>query len=601
MLRIQYRDDRTFAFRFVGPLFAKHRHVASDLLSTRKWLRAEKMWVSPLECLDEYLGLVRKRIPEEDALLIGIGAQRAHDRLMDWRQSLRQAQKEGLDGAQTFAQGVKLDVPATFKGTLPPYQAAAVNFLLEAFSEPLAQGVILGDEVGLGKTVEAIAFAEHLRCQGEISTCLVVCPSSLKRKWEAEIRKFTDHEITVLQAKSRVPKRVWDAQWVANTPYSIINYDILWRYEEEIAGLRPGLLLFDEVQYVKGISTKRTKASVKLASRCPRVVGISATFLENTLDDLFSVFQLVDPPVFMDNLWLFRARFTEQGFFNQIVGYKNLEVIVERVKPYVLRRRKEQVADQLAGRIAGRVVETDLWIELAPAQRQLYNQVRDRLAGLLQDMEKARKIIMAEVLPLLSYLRQACLSPALIGAKESHSGSTKLTELYRVLEGFGPGEQFIVFCFYTDMCDMIAEGLNERGFGAIAVHGKNTKPDDRNEICRKFNEGDLTTRWNNNLTPVRVIVASDALREGQDLQGASTLINFDLLWNPQAMKQRAGRIDRIGQRSPLINVINIVAEDTVEERMKDILRDKSDLFDTIVEGGWQSNRLSFEQVKALVM
>ena len=454
--------------------------------------------------------------------------------------------------------------------------------------------------VGLGKTVEAIAFAESLREQGELATVLVVCPASLKRKWEAEINKFTDHPVTVLGAKSRVSEHVWDEQWTIGRPYTVVNYDLIWRYPERFEGLRPGLVLFDEIQYLKSLSAKRTKAAKKMARRIPRVVGLSATFLENTLEDLFSVFQIIEPAAFLcdsgSGYHIFDQRFIVRDWFGGVKGYQNLDIVTERIKPYVLRRRKEEVAEQLKGRIAGKIIETDRWIELAPAQRQLYNQVRDRLAGLLEDMQKAKKIIMAEVLPLLNYLRQACLSPALIGAKESHRGSTKLAELYRILAGFEPGEQFVVFCFYTDMCDMIARGLREHGYGAISVHGKNSKPDDRNELCHRFNEGTLTTGKN----PCRIIVASDALREGQDMQGASTLINFDLLWNPQAMKQRAGRIDRIGQKSPILNVINIIATDTVEERMKAILEDKQDLFDVVVEGGWRSDRLTVQKIKALI-
>jgi len=600
MLTVSYRDSRTFAFRFNGPHFTRYKHVAGTKLSTREWKPRERVWIAPLECLDELRVLVDEHLCGQGVIAVDAKAQVAYDRHMAWRESMVQAQGQGLDRSQKAPQNgaepPKLLVPATFKGELPPYQSAAVEWLHGAFSASREGGAILGDVVGLGKTVEAIAFAESLREQGELATVLVVCPASLKKKWEAEIHKFTDHPVTVLQAKSKVGAKAWAEQWSAGHPYTIVNYDLLWRYPDEFAGMKPGLLVLDEIQYAKSLKAKRTKAAIKLAKRVPRVVGLSATFLENTLEDLFSVFQIIDPGAFLDNFALFDSRFIVRDFFGGVKGYKNLEIVTERIGPYVLRRRKEEVAEQLKGRIAGNIIETDRWIELAPEQRQLYDQVKDQLAGLLEDMQKAKKIIMAEVLPLLTYLRQACLSPVLIGAKESHRGSTKLTELYRILGGFEPDEKFVVFCFFTDMCDMIAHELNRRGYGALSVHGKNSKPDERNELCRQFNEGTLMT----GKRPCRVIVASDALREGQDMQGASTLINFDLLWNPQAMRQRTGRIDRVGQKSPILNVINIIAEDTVEARMKAVLEDKQDLFDIVVEGGWRSDRLTVQKIRALI-
>jgi len=583
MLLIRRGGSRHFCFDFCGEHFQGLLHVASNLLSSRQFVKKDKQWIAPLACLPELLLLVQQHVPQEHDIRISAEAQQDYDAFIRWQKRLQKVQEMGL--SQSGGPQEPLSFP--FRGNLPAYQRAAVEWLSLIFDGDYSHGAILGDVVGLGKTVEAIAFVESMRSEGRVESCLVICPASLKRKWANEVNKFAGAEAIVGEAKSRCTAKQWNAIWRGPRAYTILNWDIVWRYWDEIQQLSFDCLILDEVQYAKNHSAKRTRYARRLSRQVPMTIGLSATFLENTLEDLFSVFTIVAPDAFLGNFRVFDRHFIERDFFGGIKGYKNLDKARDRVAPYILRRHKEEVAGQLRGAIASDIVETDYWIQLGRSQRALYDDIRNKIVAKIADMERAGKIIMAEVLAELIYLRQACLSTALVGAKAEHVSSAKLDELLQIVTGFNPDEKTVIFCFFTDMVDQIAAAL---GSSAVAVHGKNVSVRDREAVCQQFRD-DPT---------IRFFVTSDALREGVDLQVASTLVNFDLLWNPQSMQQRIGRIDRVGQRNDVLNVINLIAEGTVEERMKQVLDGKQDLFDTVVEGGFRSDRLTLKEVRGLL-
>lgn len=586
MLTIRHCNAKEFTFAFSGVRFHRLLHVASNLMTSRTFDKKAKVWRAPLVCMDELLDHVERTLPNEP-ILISAEAQRAYDNMIAWREGLGEAQKCGLRGQK---QPVS-DVPSSFLGKLPPYQHAAVEWLSLALVNRDSSGAILGDVVGLGKTIEAIAFIERLRDEKKLDSCVIVCPSSLKRKWAAEIKKFAGFDAVIVEPKSKCAPKKWDAIWSVPRAYTILNYDVVWRYWDQIKKLPMDCLVLDEIQYVKNHGAKRSRFTRRLAKLAPFTVGMSATFLENTLEDLYSVFAIIDPSLFLGGFMVFDRHFIRRDWFRKITGYKNLDIVRDRIGPFVLRRHKEEVADQLRGAIADKIIESDYWIQLSAEQRRFYNEIKRGIVGKIADMERAGKIVMAEVLAQLAYLRQACLSTALVGAKPGHVHSSKLDELLRIIEGFQPSEKFVIFAHFTMMVDIIGHALTDVGIPTLIVHGKITKPNERQAICERFNT-DPT---------IRAIVTSDALREGVDLQGGSTLINFDMLWNPQNMKQRVGRIDRVGQKSPILNVINLIAEDTVEVRMKEILDTKQALFDAVVEGDRVDDRLTLTEVKGLLL
>ena len=585
MLTIRRHNAKEFAFTFSGTCFHRLLHIASNMLTSRAFDKKAKIWHAPFVCMEELLRYVERDLPGEP-ILISAEAQKAHDEMMAWRSALDEAQKRGLRGQEQ----PESDVPSSFLGKLPPYQHAALEWLSEVLANPDSSGAILGDVVGLGKTIEAIGFIEHLRDEGKLDSAVIICPSSLKRKWAAEIKKFTGFDAIVVEPKSKSTPKKWDAIWSVPRAYTILNYDVVWRYWDQIKKLPMDCLVLDEIQYVKNHSAKRSRFTRRLAKLAPFTVGMSATFLENTLEDLYSVFQIIDPSLFLGGFMVFDRHFIVRNWFRQITGYQNLDVVRDRIAPFVLRRHKEDVADQLRGAIADKVIESNYWIQLSAEQRRFYNEIKAGIVGKIEYMERAGKIVMAEVLAQLTYLRQACLSTALVGAKPGHVHSSKLDELLRIIEGFEPSEKFVIFAHFTQMVDIIGHALAEAKIPALVVHGKITKPNERHAICERFNTD----------PEIRAIVTSDAMREGVDLQGGSTLINFDLLWNPQNMKQRVGRIDRVGQKSPILHVINLIAEDTVEERMKEVLDTKQALFDAVVEGDRVEARLTLREVKGLL-
>lgn len=493
------------------------------------------------------------RLPEFLSGAAALGHEvRCDERALESLAERRDAQRrrERLQGASL--QGL-------VRTELYPYQAEGVLFAARAGR------ALLGDEMGLGKTVQAVAWAELLGRDLGVERVLIVCPSSLKYQWKAEIEKFTGREATVVGGGLAARKE----QYARGTFYTIVNYDVLHRDLESVARLAPDAVILDEAQRIKNWRTRAARAVKSLSSEYALV--LTGTPLENRLEELHSLVEFVDRHRLGPMFRFLHAHQELDGESGRVVGYHNLGAIGETLAPILLRRRKAEVLSQLPER----TVKT-FFVPMTPAQRVHHEENREIVAalaarwrrnGFLTEVEQRRMTC------ALQKMRMSCDDVALLepGVRSGAKLGEAATLLGEILEE--PSAKVVVFSQWLRMHELLAEELEERGIRYEFLNGSVPTPE-RAEMVRRFSTD----------PEVRVFLSTDAGGTGLNLQVASTVLNLDLPWNPAVLEQRIARAHRIGQRRN-VQVVNFVAEATVEQGMLSVLDFKQGLFDGVLDGG----------------
>lgn len=451
------------------------------------------------------------------------------------------------------------DYKGLLKTKLHPYQADGVRF---AFTEGRT---INADEMGLGKTVQAIATAELLRKEGLISNVLIVCPTSLKYQWLAEIKRFTDSSVLVIEGNFlKRQEQFADSSYF----YKICSFHAISNSIK--GGVRPSadLVIYDELQRLKNKDTQMGKQLRKLESQY--VMALSGTPLENKLDELYSVTQLVDQFI-LGPYYKFTADTTLKDETGKIVGYKNLHQISERLSHTLIRRRKVDVKLQMPGR-----TDTILPVPMTMEQRAIHEEYKLQVAKLIHKWRRFKFLGEADrrrMLQFLSMMRMVCDSTFVLDQKTRHD--TKIDEVKAIIANMldeGDGK-VVIFSQWERMLRVLAGELTDFGIDFCFLHGGVPSPK-RKDLIDRFRDD----------PKCRIFLSTDAGATGLNLQSASLLINLDLPWNPAVLEQRIARIYRLGQKNP-VQIINMVAKDTIEERMLATLAFKSNLAAGILDGG----------------
>ncbi len=483
----------------------------------------------------------------------------------DRRARGRAALLEAVESGRETWQPVKLK--------LYPYQVQGGIFLATTGR------AVLADDMGLGKTLQAIAAAEHLRRTGEASRVLVVCPASLKAQWAREILRATGERATIVEGRG--PER--RALYAARSAFTIANYEVALRDEEAIAELAPCVLIFDEAQRLKNWRTKTAQTAKRLPSKFAFV--LTGTPLENSLDDLYSIIQLVDQRL-LGPLYQFNERYFRFDGEGKVCGWKNLDELRARTAPVVLRRHKEEVLSELPERI-----DNLYTVPLTSHQRQAHDEERQAAAilfqrlvrrGFLTDIE--RKQLMAH----MAHARRICDSLVLYDdSKERRKEwrSPKLEELARILDELvlQAGEKAVVFTEWQDSQDLVVRVLEELGVGFVRFSG--SVPVKRRAALIERFERD---------PKCRVFLSTDAGGVGLNLQVAGVVVNVDQPWNPAKLEQRVGRIHRLGQERSVVRVVNLVAESSIEEGILALQKLKLDLAAASLDAGSDVKELTRE-------
>ena len=443
---------------------------------------------------------------------------------------------------------------------LYPYQREGVRFAFEKGRSAIA------DEMGLGKTIQAIAVAEMLRREQMAESILIICPTSLKYQWKREIERFAKAKVLVIEGSPLKRKEQY-----ANTefPYKIVSYHSACNDIKLTGSLMTDMLIMDEVQRLKNWKTQISTAARRIRSRY--TVVLSGTPLENRLEELFSVMQFVDQYC-LGPYYKFRNNHIMTDDTEKVIGYKNLNSVGDAVRQHLIRRTKKQVKLQMPKR-----QDKNLFVPMTDAQMSVHDEFKSTVAQLLMKWRRMHFLSESDrnrLLLCLSQMRMVCDSTYILDQKSRDD--TKVDEVMNILNGILSGnddEKVVVFSQWERMTRLIAQQLDKSGIGYEYLHGG----------VPSAKRKDLIDNFNDNLES-RVFLSTDAGSTGLNLQVASTIINIDLPWNPAVLEQRIARIYRLGQQRN-IQVINMVAIGTIEERMLDKLRFKSAMFEGVLDNG----------------
>jgi SNF2 family DNA or RNA helicase len=520
-------------------------------------------------------------------------------------------------------------IPDSLAHVLRPYQVEGFRWL-NAVSDK-GFGGILADEMGLGKTVQMLSYLLSRRNeQRQIGPSLIVCPASLVYNWAGECAKFAPRLNVSVLAGSKGERRaelenakLWyrethdgqSGKWEAPDVF-ITSYDLLRRDIDDYEGLECYCMTLDEAQYIKNHATKSAHAVRSISAR--HRFALTGTPIENRLSELWSIFDFLMPGM-LGAYKHFRDRFEMPILSGDEKAQAKLQAFVG---PFILRRLKSQVLKDLPDKI-----ENVITVRLEGEQRRLYAALEQQLRATLnkqRDIEyKTGKI---QILAQLTRLRQVCCDPRLlfsnvgsnvvkndkhvwgvpsreieraddepidelsetadasvnamvdsdtgliglsatdIAGKPCKVTSAKLDAIEELVSSCqDAGRKMLIFSQFTSYLDLIAERLRSNGVAYNIITGSTPK--------RKRLE--LVERFNNDDTPV-FLISLKAGNTGLNLTGACVVVHADPWWNAAAQEQATDRAHRIGQTQD-VNVYQIVAKDTIEERILKMQRSKSDL------------------------
>jgi len=458
--------------------------------------------------------------------------------------------------------------------TLYPYQKEGVRF---AFRNGKS---IIADEMGLGKTIQTICTAEIMRKEGLIQNALIVCPTSLKYQWKREIEKFTDAEVHVIEGNHL--KRL-EQYALTDKSYKIISYNSICNDIKILGEIEVELLIMDEVQRLKNWKTQIAKGVRKIKSQYS--VILSGTPLENKLDDLYSIVQLADQYC-LGPYYKFRSEHIMTTDAGKVIGYQNLNAIKADLDNILIRRKKSEVKLQLPGR-----QDKNLIIPITPKQMGMHNEYQTSVAQIVAKWQRFKFLSESDrlrLMMLLTSMRMVCDSTFLIDQKTRYD--TKVEELINIVCEIvdTTDEKVVIFSQWERMTRLIASELDSYDIGYEYLHG-GVPSVKRKALIDNFTDDPSK----------RVFISTDAGGVGLNLQVASVVINVDLPWNPGVLEQRIARIWRIGQQNN-IQVINLVAQGTIEQNMIGRLRFKSAMAEGVLDGGDDSIFLDDEKFNSIV-
>ena len=423
-------------------------------------------------------------------------------------------------------------------------------------------GGILADDMGLGKTLQTIAFLSS-QVQADTSV-LILAPSGLIYNWADEFQKFApDLDVAVVHGlKSHRESILAENHQIYVTSYATFRQD-----SEIYQDLSFDFLFLDEAQVMKNAQTKIAQSLRQFV--VPSVFALSGTPIENHLGELWSIFQIVLPGLLP----------TKKDFMKLPA-----ERVAQFIKPFVMRRKKEDVLTELPD-----LIEVVYKNELEDQQKAIYlaqlQQMQEHL-GQVSDLEFQRNRV--EILTGLMRLRQICDTPALF--MEDYQGeSGKLDSLRDLLTQIAEGgHRVLIFSQFRGMLDRIEQELPELGLTSFKITGS-TPSQDRQEMTKAFNQGERDV----------FLISLKAGGVGLNLTGADTVILVDLWWNPAVESQAIGRAHRMGQEQA-VEVYRLVTRGTIEEKIQELQEKKKNLVSEVLDGTESRGSLSLAEIREIL-
>lgn len=546
---------------------------------------------------------------------------------------------------------------------------------LVSFMDSPAKGILIADEVGLGKTIEAGLIWTELRARYDARRLMVICPSMLREKWKDELRKRFGIQAHILKANELLselkrtryevpdgsaiicsidgikPPKGWDKTDAAQTP----RQKLATLFDDQ-EGREPlfDLVIIDEAHYMRNPSSQNAKLGQMLRDVTENILLLSATPVNLKSADLFHLLNLVDADTFnrpeafplvleangplleareavlnLDNSWGdVRSYLNDAQQHFLLASNRQLQSIINEGDAEGLtedRRARVKLANRiervnLLRNVVSRTRKIDVtelkvvrepkthYVQLDPMEAAFYKSVtngvrrfaikRDINEGFLlaqpqrqvsscmyaaakswskglkfdkelayEDLGVDKDVEEDSVSPLIDQLREDAMPGLSMKAlREVDSKYRALKQLLQQYYQDAPDEKVVLFSYYRETLRYLAERLEEDGIlGEVLMGGiRETKQ----EVIDRFRDD----------PNIHIVLCSEVASEGVDLQFCRVLINYDLPWNPMKIEQRIGRIDRIGQKSPKINIINLCYKDTIDQRIHDRLFERLNIF-----------------------
>ncbi len=525
-------------------------------ISGRKFHSEEKCWSIPVEQAITLHGLLKDSYqPLADAISDN---EQVNEKVQE---SIARVE---ISGASELSEEMLTNINDKLKGKFPegldlyPFQKVAV-----AFAEMSNGKCLIGDEMGIGKTISAIGYAA---LHPESRPAVVVCPSNVKFNWKKELNKWLpDENVQVITSGKDT---------VEMTDFIVINYDLMAKQQNNLIDIAPRLVILDESHYIKNSGSKnkpvqRTLATLNVASTSPEVIALSGTAISSRPKEFFNTLNLMRPNQF-PSFWDFAQRYCDpwhDGYGWNFDGASHTKELNERTRDLCIRRLKSEVLPELPPK-----TRTFLPVELDKKTRSPYDYAQDewdsRIDSYYLNGEPLPKGIM---LNMISDLRHICglikVDYAVEWIKQYHNQT---------------GKPIVIFTHHRDVLKRLADKLKR--VGNVQTISGDTASKARQEIVDDFQAGHIGV----------LICNTVAAKEGITLTAADTVVFLEREWTPADEEQAEDRIYRIGQESQNVHAVYLSCVGTIDEHFDRVVEEKRRVIKAVLDGG------SVEQRSGLV-
>ncbi len=466
------------------------------------------------------------------------------------------AMSRRLAGLENFEEIEETELPIGFHGNLRPYQKAGFDWL--CFLKNYRFGGCLADDMGLGKTVTTLAFLQKIKEEKPSEPSILVLPTSLIYNWQKEAAKFTPELRTMIHFGSQRSK---DANAFQFYDLVICSYGVLRIDIEFIKRFRFNYAILDESQSIKNATSANFKAVMDLNTN-NRLI-LTGTPLENTTLDLWTQMSFINPGL-LGGLTSFKKNY--QTLIDKRKDDSALRVLAAKIKPFMLRRNKRQVAQDLPEKI-----ESIVYSQMTEEQEKLYEETKSYVRNQIMGMEEKGGAKRSSILVLqgLAKLRQIANHPSMT-VSDYHGNSGKAIDIMeRLIEVVNDKAKTLVFSQFVKHLEYVANELNKEGIPFLYLDGS-TK--NRMELVDRFQNVDSETIF---------LISLKAGGVGLNLTAAENVFILDPWWNPAIEAQAIDRAHRIGQTKTVFSY-KFITQNTIEEKILELQNTKKQLFDNLI-------------------